>query len=106
MEAADGNRDSRFPKRSCDVKRAGVLIRLNADEPNQAEITVTPEASEERRHVDACVGLVDSQNIDGNLRSKDLPVRAIGSDAVYGGKRIRGNHRSPPADHISIIVVV
>src|SRR5262245_49298416 len=106
MEAADDDREARFPKRSCDVKGAGVLIRLNADEPNQAEIIITADAGEERWHVNACVGLVDSHDIDGDLRSKDLSVCAIGSDTVYGGKRIRGNHRSPPADHISIIVVM
>jgi hypothetical protein len=106
MEAADDDRDSCFPKRSCDVKGAGILVRLNTDEPNHAEIIVTPNAGDERRHVNARVGLVDSHNIDGDVRSKNLAVSAIGRNTVYGGKRIRGNHRSPPADHISIVIVM
>ena len=64
--------------------------RLNTDEPNHAEITVTPHAGEERRDVNARVGLVDSHNIDGDVRSKNLAVSAIGCNTVYGGKRIYG----------------
>jgi hypothetical protein len=88
MEAADDDGDSCFTKRSCDVKGAGILIRLNTDEPNHAEITVTPDAGEERWHGNARVGLVDSHNIDGDVRSKNLALRAIGCNPIYGGKRI------------------
>jgi hypothetical protein len=35
-----------------------------------------------RRHVNARVGLVDSHNIDGDVRSKNLAVSAIGCNTV------------------------
>jgi hypothetical protein len=88
MEAADHDRNSCFPKRSCDVKGARILIRLNTDEPNHAEIAVAPDTGEERWHVTARVGLVDSHNINGDVRSKNLALRAIDCNPVYGGKRI------------------
>jgi hypothetical protein len=88
MEAADHDRDSCFPKRSCDIKGARILVRLNTDEPNHAEIIVAPEAGEESWQVNARVGLVDSHNINGDVRSKNLALREIGCNPVYGGKRI------------------
>jgi hypothetical protein len=88
VEAANHNRDPCFPKRSCDIKGARILVRLNSDEPNHAEITVAPEAGEESWQVNARVGLVDSHNIDGDVRSKNLALRGIGCDTVYCGKRI------------------
>ena len=64
MEATDDDWNFRLPKRSRDIKGARILVRLNTDEPNKAEITVTPDASKERRHVDTGVRLVDRHNID------------------------------------------
>ena len=104
MEAADDDWNFRLPKRSRDIKGARVLVRLNTDEPNKAEITVTPDASKERRHVDTGVRLIDRLNV--NFGPKDSPLRAVGSDTVDGSERIRGDHRAPPADHVSVVVVM
>ena len=51
-----------------DVERARILVRLDADQRDQAEIAVAPEPGEQRRHVDARVGLVDRLDIDGDVR--------------------------------------
>jgi hypothetical protein len=79
---------------------------LNADERNTSEIVVTSEAGQERRDVDACVGLVDHFDVYGYVRTKYSPLGAISCDAVYGGKRIRRRHSAPPPDHVSVVVVV
>jgi hypothetical protein len=86
VEATDDDWNFCLPKRSRDIKGARVLVRLNTDEPNKAEITVTPDASKERRHVDTGVRLIDRLNV--NFRPKDSPLRAVGSDTVDGGERI------------------
>jgi hypothetical protein len=86
VEAADDDWNFRLPKRSRDIKGAWVLVRLNTDEPNKAEITVTPDASKERRHVDTGVRLIDRLNV--NFGPKDSPLRAVGSDTVDGSERI------------------
>jgi hypothetical protein len=106
MEASHGDEDSSFPERSCDVESAGILVRLNADERDNPDIAATPKAGEESGHVDARIRLVDRLDVDGNVRPKNPPLGAIGRNSVKGGERIRGNHRAPPADHVSIIVVV
>jgi hypothetical protein len=67
---------------------------------------VAPKAGNECRHADTRVGLVDGFDIDGNAGSKDLPLRAVGGNCLDGSERIRGDHRAPPANHVSIIAVV
>jgi hypothetical protein len=102
VEASDGDGNPSLPERSCDVEGARILVGLNADERNKPKIAVTPKASEQRRHVYAHVCLVDHLDVDGDVRPKDLPLGAIGRDAVHSCKRIRGDQRAPPADHISV----
>ena len=57
-------------------------------------------------YVDVGVRLVDHRDVDGDVRPKNLPLGAIRGNAVNGGERIRGDHRAPPADHISVVVVM
>jgi hypothetical protein len=106
MEPADSNRDSRFPKRSRDVKRARVLVRLNADQRDQAEARMTLEAGKERGQVDAGIGLIDSHDLDVDIGPKHLPFSAIGGYAINGGERVGRNYPAPPADHVSLVVIV
>ena len=59
MEASHGHGNSGCPERTCDVEGARILVRLNADERDTSEIAVAPKAGNQRRDVDARVGLVD-----------------------------------------------
>ena len=106
METADGDRDSGLPERSRDVEGARILVRLDADERDQPEIAVTSKTGEKRGYVDARVRLVDHLDVDGDVRPENLPLGAIGRNAVDGGERIRGDHRAPPADHVAVVVVM
>src|SRR6516162_10294194 len=40
------------------------------------------------------------------VRAQDLSVGAIGRDAVNRGERIGRAHRAPPADQVSVVIVV
>ena len=90
MEAAQGDLYPSLAERSCDIESARILVRLDTGQRDEAEITVRSEAGEERRHVDARVGLVDHLDVDGDVRSEYLPLGAICCDSVDGGKRVRG----------------
>ena len=68
VEAAHGDGNPGRAERPRDVERAGILVRLNADERDKPEIAVPPEAGEQRRHVDARVRLVDHFDVDGDVR--------------------------------------
>ena len=106
METTHGNLDPGLAERSGDVEGARVLVRLDADESDQSEIAVAPKTGEKRGYVDVGVRLVDHRDVDGDVRPKNLPLSAIRGNAVNGGERIRRNHRAPPADHISVVVVM
>ena len=56
--------------------------------------------------VDTRIRLVDHFDIDGDVGPENLPLGAIGRNAVNGGERIRRNHRPPPTDDVSILVVM
>ena len=106
VETAHGNLDPGLAERSSDVQRPRVLVRLDADESDQPEIVVAPKTGEERGYVDVGVRLVDHRDVDGDVRPENLPLGAIRGNAVYGGERIRGDHCAPPADHISVVIVM
>ncbi len=106
VKSADGNGNSSRPERSGNVESAGILVRLNTDKRDKPEVAVAPEPGEQPPHIDARVRLVDHFDVDGDVRPKDLPLGAIGGDCIHGSERIRGDHRAPPADHVSVVVVV
>ena len=45
-------------------------------------------------------------DVNVNVGPRTLPLGAIRCDTINSGERIRGSHRSPPADHVSIVVVM
>ena len=79
---------------------------MNSDQRDKPEIAVMPEASDECCHVDARVGLVDGFDVDGYVWSKDLPLRAVRRNCVYGSERIGRNYRAPPADYVPVVAVM
>ena len=106
MESTYSDLDACFPEWTCDVERTGILVRLDPDEGHQPKLAVTSQTGEKARDGDSRVRLVDRLDIDGNLRPKNLPFRAIRGDAVNSRKRVRRDHRAPPPGHIAVVVVV
>ena len=89
-----------------DVERARILVRLHADQAEQAEIAVLAEAPDQLLDVDAGIGLVDDVDVDLDVLSQDVPLRRIERQAVNGGERIRRDQRPPPTDDVAVVVVM
>ena len=53
---------------------------MDADERNTSEIVVTLEAGQERRDVNARVGLVDYLDVDGNVLITNDPYLGVTTD--------------------------
>ena len=83
VEAADGDRNPGLPQRAGDVERAWILVRLHADQRDEPEIVVAPQARDDRRHVDAGVGFVDRIDIELDIRSQHPPLGAVDRAAVH-----------------------
>jgi hypothetical protein len=106
VKAAHRHGNTSRAKRPRNIERARILVGLHADQTDETEIAMRLEAREQRRHIDARIGLVDHLDVDSGVRAEHLPFGAIHCDAVDGGKRIRGDQRPPPADDIAVIVIV
>jgi hypothetical protein len=106
MKPAHGNRQPGLAKRPGEIKGTRVLVGLNADKGDEPEVAVALEPVQKSGDVDAGVDLIDRHDIDINPGAEDFPLGTIDSDAVDGGQGVRRDHRSPPADNISVIVVV
>jgi hypothetical protein len=106
VEAADHDGDAGVAQRLGDMKRARILVRLHADQPDETEIAVGPHVSDDVVRADPRVGLVDRHDVDVDVRAENLALRAIVDQAVDGRQRI-GRHRGAiPADHIAVVVVM
>src|SRR5262249_3487892 len=106
MKSTQCDGDARGTKRASDVEGTRILVGLNTNESNQSEIICSAKQVEQVGHVDARIGLVNRLNGNRNVRPQDLALGAISSYAVNGGERIRWNHRAPPPDNVSVVVVV
>ena len=51
-------------------------------------------------------GAEHSVDVDGDIRSEHEPLGTICCNCVDGGKRVRRDHRPPPANYISVVIVV
>src|SRR5262249_4101420 len=106
MEAAHGDLDPGVAERSCNIESARILVRLDTGQRDEAEVTMRSEAGEKPRHVDARVGFVDHLDVDDDARSEYLPLGAICCNSIDGSKRVRRDHRPPPANYVSVVIVV
>ena len=106
VEAAHRHRNVRRPDRPRDIERAGILVGLHADQAEQTEVSMLAEAADQLRDIHPGVGLVDDIDIDGNIGTQDLALRAVECEAVNRGERVGRDQRPPPADDIAVIVVM
>ena len=106
MKPAHHDGQSGLAERPGNIERARILVRLHPNQGYEPEIAVALELFQQPGNVDAGVGLVDCDDVDGDAGSKHLARRAVAGDAVDSGQRVRRDHRSPPANDIAVIVVV
>src|SRR5262245_32667290 len=106
MEAADHHRHASRPERAGDVERAGILVRLHAHDPDQAEPVVPTKLREQLLDFHARVDLVDHRDVDGGVGSEHLALPRIAAQAVKHGERVRRNESAHPLDNVAVVVVM
>ena len=106
MEAAHRHLDGGFAEGLGDIERARVLVRLHADQAEQAEIAVLAEALDQFLDIDPGVGLVDDVDVDLDVLTEDVSLGRIERQPVDGGERIRRDQRPPPTDNVPVVVIM
>ena len=86
VEAAHGDGNASLAERPRDIEGTGILVRLNADQPDHAEIAVPTKTVKKGGHVDTGVRLVDHRDVDGDALTEDLALGAVCCDAVHRGQ--------------------
>ena len=106
VEAADDDRDAGVAQRLGDMQRARILVRLHADQADEAEIIVGAHLGDDAVDADARIGLVDRRDLDVDVGPENFALRAVVEQAVDAGQRIRRHRRAEPADDIAVVVIM
>ena len=106
MKAAHRHRNTGPSKWPRNIQSARILIGLDAHQSDQSKIVILPEVLKERRNIDPGVGLIDHCHIDVDIRPQHLALGAIDGNTIDGRKRVGRYHRPPPANDISVIIVM
>jgi hypothetical protein len=86
VKSSDCDLDTGGAERAGDIEGTRILVRLDANECKQPKIAVTAKLLEQFAHVNARVRLINSRDVDRNVRPENSALFAIGCDAVYGGE--------------------
>ena len=98
--------DAGRAQRPRDIESAGILVRLHTNQADQTEIAARSEQRQQCRDVDAAVGFIDHVDVNGDVRTEHLTLRAIRRYAVEGCKGIGRYQRPPPPYDVPVVIVV
>ena len=94
-------------QRPGDIECAREFVRLHADDPDKAEAAVVGDLrAVMSRRLDARVGLIDRDDVDGEIGAEHLPLGRTVGEAEDGGKRVRRHRRAEPLHDIAVVVVM
>ena len=106
VEAADADGDAGLAQRAREIDRARELVRLHADEADQAVPAVALDLPDDGIRIDAGVGFVVGREDDLHVLAQHLPPGAILGQAVQGCQAVGRHDRPEPADHVAVIIVM
>ena len=105
MEPADDDRNIELAERAREIERAGKLVRLDPDEPDESA-AVGLDALRHRLDVDDLVALVIGFELDVDVGAERLFLGASGQKPVDAGEAVRRDGGEPPLDHVAVVVIV
>src|SRR5262249_45685254 len=106
MEAADRDLHAARAELAGDRHGARELIRLDADQADEAIMTRALELARDSLDRDPDIHLVMRIDLDRDVLPEHLPLGPVLRDAIEAGHRIRWNPGLPPLDDIALLVVM
>ena len=106
MESADADLQALGAELPGEVDRARILVRLDADEPDQRSPAPALEIANDLARHDAAVGLV--VGLDGEIDAgpQHLPTAGVLGEAVHARERVGRHDRAEPLNRIALVVVM
>ena len=106
VEAADADGDAGPAQRARDIEGPRILVRLHADEGDEAAGAGALEVANDLGDLDPVVGLVGDGDADLDVVAEDASLRAIGRQPVEHGQGVGGDVGARPLDHIAVVIIV
>ena len=106
MEAADADLDASRPQGTGEVQHMRELVRLDADEADEAEAARLLDLPGDAVRADARIGLVDRENLDVDVFAERLGLHRLLRDAEEARERIGRQRRFHPLDDVAFVVVM
>ena len=106
MEAADGDVDALLAELARDRHGAGELVRLHADEADEAAMAGLADLGRDLLDRDPDVHLVIGVDLDRDILAEDLAGGAVLRDRVERGHGVRRDPCLPPLDDVAVLVVM
>jgi hypothetical protein len=105
MEPAHHNCKVLRAELACEVECARKLVRLHADQHDHSAAGGLDHAGD-AGGANAGIGLVESLNLDVDVRPERFAFGAILGEAIKRGKGIGWDRRAQPLDNVSVVVVM
>ena len=106
MKAADADRQPGLQERPRQIDRAGELVGLDADQPDQCASAGAADPPDDMIGPNPAVGLVIGVDADIDLGTEHPAPLHILCKAVQTGQRVRRDRRSEPLNRVAVIVVM
>ena len=104
MEPADHHRDAGGAELAADVERARELVRLHADQADEARLAA--HVTDQALDVHDGVALVERLDRDVDVRAEHLVGGTIGKQPINAGEAVRRDGRAHPLDDVAVHVVM
>ena len=106
MEAADADRQAGLEKRLGQIDRARKLVRLHADQPDQAAPACALDHADDLLGLNPPVGLVIGVQTDIDAGAQHLAALGVLRQGVETGQRVGGDRGAQPLDRIAVVIVM
>ena len=105
VETAHDDRHAERPEFAAEIERARKLVGLHADQTDHAAAGVA-NALGDGAHIDEVVALVAGFDLDLDIGTQRVRLRAILDQRIDAGETVRGNVRAPPLNDVTVRVVM
>ena len=106
MEPTDDHLDAGGAEGAGEIECAREFVGLHANNPDKSEAAVVGDLAGDVARLDARVGLIDRDDVDGEILAENFAHRRTIGEAEDGGKRVRRHRRAEPLHDIAVGVVM
>jgi hypothetical protein len=106
VKATDADLDARRAQRARDIHRPRKLVRLDADQADQAATAVVAYLPNDLARIDPRVGFIIGARSELDIFTQNLAGGRVGGKPVERRQRVGRHDRTEPLDDVPVVVVM